>query len=160
MARKVVHGGSRLQVQQEREGTWTKTKRAEMLTELAVTLNIAASCRKVGMSERGFQKLRRRDPEFRADFEQVIRECYDALELKYLERGTHGTRRPVFQGGKRIGEIVEYPDKVTLALLRVHRETAMRVREADRARAEELELAKIRLAEKLSDMNRRMGGNG
>jgi hypothetical protein len=160
MAKRLVRGKKSLQVQKEREGSWTQKKREEMLAELAVTLNIAASCRKVGMSERGFQRLRKRDAAFRAQFSQVILEAYERMELKYLERGTHGTKRPVFQGGRKVGTIVEFPDKVTMALLRVHRETATRAREADRARAEELALAKIRLAEKLSDMNRRMGGDG
>lgn len=158
--RVVMSRGGRLQTQKERGGSWTKAKRTAFLAELGITLNIQAACRKVKMGRSGLYALRRRDAGFRAEMGQVIADAYEQLELKYLERGVHGVKRPVFQGGRKVGEIIEYPDKVAMTLLRAHGDTAARAREATSARADEIALAKLRLAEKLSDMNRRMGGNG
>jgi hypothetical protein len=160
MANKVLRGGKSVQVQRERKQGWTKRKREAFLAHLATTCNVRASCRKVRMSEAGFYKLKQRDPDFRRNYGAVIAEAYEGLELRYLERGIHGTKRPVFQGGVKVGEVTEYPDRVALVLLSAHRNTALAAREADRARQDELELARLRFAERLSDMNRRMGGSG
>jgi len=160
MAGRVANGRKGPQVREEREGGWTEERREAVLAEIAVTLNISASCRKVGMSHQSLYKLKARDPEFRAGLAQAIAWAYDQMEMNYLKRGVHGTRRPVFQGGRKVGHVVEYPDGVAMKLLSAHRETAMRVRREDAARKDELELARLRLSERLSEMNRRLGGEG
>lgn len=140
--------------------TWEDEVREAFLEDLARTCNIAASCRAVGMSEGGFYSLRRRDAGFRAQFNETIGDSYALMELKYQERAIHGTRKPVFHAGKKVGFTLEYPDRVAVTLLRAHAERAALAQERDRFRHEELELARLRLAEKLSEMNRKMGGGG
>ena len=160
MTAKIARGRKGAQVQRERAGSWDKATRGAFLAHLSVTLNVSASCRKVKRCPQGLYKLKKRDAGFRTDMSQVIADAYEQMELKYLERGVHGSKRPVFQGGAKVGEIIEYPDRVALTLLRAHRETAIAARLEVEARKDELALAKIRLAEKLSEMNRRMGGEG
>ncbi|HEY0113541.1 MAG TPA: hypothetical protein VGB59_10380 [Allosphingosinicella sp.] len=77
-----------------------------------------------------------------------------------LKRQRDGVKKPVFHAGKRIGTITQYSDRVALALLKVHEEKAQRGAHADKLMAQEEELARLRLEAKLSEMNRRMGGNG
>jgi hypothetical protein len=160
MAKKIVRSGKRTQLREEPKHSWTPRRLRALLDHLAVTCNIEASCRKLGMSSAGLRTYRRLHPEFRPEFDAAIAEGYERLELKKLERGIYGTERPVFQGGRKVGTIVEYPDKVTLQLLRLHHDRVARARIAEASRAEDLELARLRLEERLSEMNRRMGGEG
>jgi phage protein D len=160
VAKKVVRGKKTLQVQRERAGSWTKAKRAEMCAQLAASCNVAASCRAVGMSQQGFYKLLRRDAVFRAECDAAVAEIYGRLELAVLERQLKGRRKPVFHAGKQVATITEYSDAIALALLRAHRERAERGAGAGRRQAEEAELARLRIEAKLTDMNRRMGGQG
>ncbi|HEY0113542.1 MAG TPA: hypothetical protein VGB59_10385 [Allosphingosinicella sp.] len=66
MAKKIVRGNKRLQVQKQRKGTWTTRKREAVCSRLAETCNVTAACRAVRMSTQGFHRLVKRDPEFRA----------------------------------------------------------------------------------------------
>jgi hypothetical protein len=157
---KLVRTNKRVQVQREREGTWTAKTRDAFCHSLSETLNVRASLRKVGMSASGFYKLKRRDPEFEARCDEALAGIYFEAELAMARRSRDGERKAVFQGGKRVGTIRHYPDRVMLTLLRAHRERAERGAGAERFRAQEEELARLRLEAKLSEMNRRMGGNG
>ena len=161
MTRRLTRARSGPQIQEERAQGWTDEKRERFLEHLAATCNVVASCREVGMSEPGLYKLKMRDAEFRAAFEAAVAEGYSRLELMMLERAMHGTRKPVLHGGKVVAEITEYSDRVALALLAAHRETALRGRAVQRQpEAEDPEAIRARLSALFSDMNRRMGGEG
>lgn len=160
MAKRVTRGRRGAQVQEERVEGWTPDKREAFLAHLAATCNIAASCREVGMSEQGLYKLKMRDANFRADFEAAVAEGYSRLELLMMERAMNGTRKPVLHGGKIVTEIVEYSDRVAMSMLAAHRDTAMRGREVISRRDEDPEKALEAFMALLSDMNKRMGGEG
>lgn len=160
MKGKVVRGKKRLQVQRPRKGTWTDAKREAFCLKLAQTCNVRASCRAVKMSEGGYYKLVKRDPEFRAQRDQAIAAIHFDVRLMVLKRQRDGVRRPVFHAGKKVGTITHYSDRVALALLRAHEEKAQRGADSERLRAQEDELARLRVEARLSEMNRRMGGEG
>lgn len=69
---------------------WTRAKRAKFLDHLAVTCNVAASARAVGMSTPGVYLLRRRDPAFADLWLAALRTGYDRLEERLLQQAGAG----------------------------------------------------------------------
>jgi hypothetical protein len=138
---------------------WTLDRQAEFLAQLAMTCNVRASARAVGMSEQSVHRLRLRSPEFRDAWALAIEEGYVRLEIFLLERAINGTEKPLLhKNGEQIGSVVEHSDRLALALYNARRPATFRLRPTDRKadRAEERRL----IEGKLSEMNKRMGGEG
>lgn len=158
MARAVTQvrtaGGKRPQLRKPKREQWNKRKQERFLAELAATCNVAASCRAVKMSDQSVYRLRQRSPEFRAGWEAALCEGYARLEMMMLERMLNGTVKPVFHGGKQVGEVTEYPNAVALQLMRQH---APAVRAASQPVSDE-EAAAMRaeLAARLDEMAARL----
>ena len=110
-----------LQVRRQKPGSWDEKKRQTFLSTLAVTANVLESCRAVGMTAPGVYQLRKRDPEFRAQWSAALREAYQQLELTLLDRSINGRERPVYYAGQVIGAIHHYPDRLAMNLLMHHR---------------------------------------
>ncbi len=100
---------------------WSTERVAIFFATLARTANVLASERAAGMGERSSYSRRARDPEFRAAWDEALREGYAQLEIAMLERATNGQRRPVIHGGKIVTEVTEYSDRLALTLLAAHR---------------------------------------
>lgn len=110
-----------LQVRRQKPGSWDEKKRQTFLSTLAVTANVLESCRAVGMTGPGVYQLRKRDPQFRAQWLAALREAYQQLELTLLDRSINGRERPVYYAGQVIGAIHHYPDRLAMNLLMHHR---------------------------------------
>jgi len=137
---------------------WTLDRQAEFLGHLTMTCNVRASARAVGMSEQGVHRLRMRSPEFRAAWAAALEEGYVRLELMLLERALNGFDKAILKDGRPVGTIKEISDRLGLALLHAPRRGTHRPRPTDirRDRAE----MRRRIEAKLSEMNKRLGGNG
>lgn len=137
---------------------WTLDRQAEFLTHLAMTCNVRASAHAVGMSEQGVHRLRQRSPEFCAAWAAALEEGYVRLEAVLLERALNGIDKPIMKNGEPVGTMTEYSDRLGLALLHAPRRATPRPRPADveRDRAE----IRRQIEAKLSEMNKRMGGEG
>ncbi|OHT19680.1 GTA baseplate fiber-binding domain-containing protein [Edaphosphingomonas haloaromaticamans] len=107
-----------------RTGGWTEAKRETFLAHLAVTANVSASARLVGMGEPGAYKLRRRDADFRAAWKAALEEGLEHLEQVALQRALGGTLTPIIHGGEAKGEVLVPDNRMVMFLLRMHRETA------------------------------------
>lgn len=136
---------------------WTAEKQRLFLAELADTANVSASARAAGMPEASVYRLRRRSAEFRAAWAAALCEGYEKLELMLLDRAINGVVKPVWHGGKQVGSITEYSDRLALTLITAHRAA---VHGRGGAYDEEPGAVRARLEAKLSEMNRRMGGEG
>src|SRR5262249_15838002 len=64
---------------------------------------------------------RDRDPAFAAAMARALDRAIDLLEGEVFRRAHAGTEEPVFQGGKKVGQVRRYSDQLALALLRAHR---------------------------------------
>ena len=137
---------------------WSARREALFLSALAETSNVAASVRASGLSETTVYRRRRRSAEFRAKWTAALREGYLKLESMMLDRALNGVEKPVWHGGKQVGTVLEYNDRTALSLLAAHRGTVMGTREptAD-VPIDEL---RARMKARLSEMNKRMGGEG
>jgi hypothetical protein len=138
----------------KRARDWSERKKTAFLEHLSLTANVRASARAVDMSEQCVYRLRGRCDVFRAGWEVALRKGYARLELMMLERAIGGTVKPVGKAGQPASEMIEYSDRLGLALLAAHRA-------AVRGTVETLPdpgAARRRIEEKLDEMNRRMGG--
>jgi hypothetical protein len=140
-----------------RRERWTIERQTRFLTELAATANVSASARAAGMSEACVYRLRQRSPEFREAWSLALREGYEKLELMLLDRALNGVEKPVWYGGKQVGSITEYSDRLALTLIAAHRAS---VRGGSAECVEEPGAVRQRFAAKLGEMNIRMGGEG
>lgn len=100
-----------------RSGKW----KAAFLQKLIETGNVSVSARIVGIEKATAYNHREADPEFRAAWAEAIDTAVDLLEHGARTRALEGTLEPVYQGGKKVGEIRRYSDRLMELLLKGHR---------------------------------------
>lgn len=145
---------------------WTAPKEAVFFRELAMVCNVSAALRKAkltGCSSLAYER-RKTDGRFRAAWDGAIDQSYAMLELEMLERVRLGDDRPppATEAEKRLRAI---PTSLALQLLKLY-ETRVRSRAsapaaaAPRLTRERGDALRKEIEQMLSDLNRRMGGNG
>jgi hypothetical protein len=147
---------------------WKKAKQEIFFRELATFCNVSSALRSAGLMSQSstVYERRRTDPVFRSRWQKAIEQSYALLELEMLERGRFGDNRPEPQTEveKRLRNV---PTALGLQLLRLHQAAAKSraaaapaaaaVRRITRQRARAL---RSELERMLSELNRRMGGEG
>lgn len=73
------------------------------------------------MSRRSLYDHKAADPAFANDWAEAEEMAVDRLEAEAWRRATEGTKRPVYQGGKEVGYVMEYSDRLAEMLLKGHR---------------------------------------
>ena len=141
---------------------WSARREEIFLAALGETGNVAGAARASELSVSNVYRRRRQHEEFRTRWAAALREGYAKLEAMLLDRAINGIDKPVWHGGKQVGTIKEYSDRLALALLTAHRGTVTGAPGiagpgAAGLGADELDR---RLAERLSVMNIGMGGDG
>ena len=142
----------------KRRVAWTAKREALFLAALAETAKITAGVKASGLSESSIYRRRQIDPGFRARWTEALREGLVKLETMLLDRALNGVERDVWHGGKVVGTMIDYSDRLALALLAAHRGT-VREASAEHVAPSSAEQRTV-LLEKLSAMNRGMGGPG
>jgi hypothetical protein len=107
---------------------WTAKRIASFISTLEDTSNVSAAIRKCGMSRDAVYDRRKSDPEFRRRWEQALLCAYDALEARALDQSLNGRTVKIRYQGKVVDEEVQFDTRTALTLLRMHRDTAERVR--------------------------------
>ncbi|MBV9843410.1 MAG: hypothetical protein JOY99_18050 [Sphingomonadaceae bacterium] len=129
---------------------WSAERVQTFFDTLAETCNVKEAERAACMGERAAYSRRKRDPEFRAAWEQAIREGYEKLQLIAMERAMNGERKAVRKDGKIVGYDRHYSDRLILTLLAAHKPKAT-------APFEEAETARRSLAEKIAAAKKKFG---
>jgi hypothetical protein len=137
---------------------WNEERRKTFLETLADCSNVAASERAAGMMPGSAYRERRRSADFCAAWDEALCEGYTRLELALLERALGGVvaRTTKNDKGEEIKE--QFSDRLGMSLLAAHRSTVTAARAAHPV--VDGESARDWLTRKLSEMNRRMGGEG
>jgi hypothetical protein len=139
-------------------GEWTAAKEEIFFAELAMVCNVSAALRAAGMTRacRDVYKRRKRDPKFRASWDEAIAESYALLELEMLERSRHGDNRPppATPAEARQREI---PTRLGLHLLKLHQAKA-KSGTAAAQRSFRGEQLRCELERRLGEISRRLGG--
>lgn len=103
---------------------WTAKKEARFLALLAETCNVSFAAEQARVANSTVYARRAKDAAFRDGWARAIAQGYARLEMETLERAINGEMRTIVLPDKSIVERTEYNDRVALALLRMHRDTA------------------------------------
>lgn len=98
----------RIQVKRVRSNGWTKARRAAFLAELAQSCNVGRALVVAGMSGSTAYQLRRRDPEFAAQWQAALEIGYERLETALLRRALEAA------GAVEIDDAAEPVEKMTV----------------------------------------------
>ena len=148
-----IGGDRRPQVRTARKRDWSREKEAEFLSVLSETCNVSLAAAEAGISSSAAYQRRRSDGRFRAAWGEAIATAYQRLELILLERALNGTEKLVRHRDGREERMREYPNQLALALLKMHRDTAV---EAElEVPDEEIREIRAKLLNKLERLRRR-----
>jgi hypothetical protein len=123
--RALVIGGHRSQPQRRagRRSDWTQAKADKFIEVLADSCNVSLAARAIKRSVANVYIQRTKDARFRAQWDQALAIGYARLEMMMLERALHGVEKVIVLKSGETKVMREYPDRVALALLRMHRES-------------------------------------
>lgn len=121
----VLVGSRRPQLRQARAAGWTKAKQRDFLSVLADTCNVSRACADAGVSTAHAYRLRAQDAAFRAAWREAVGVAYQRLELVLLDRAFNGTEKVIKRKDGGDERMVEYSNQLGLALLKMHRDTAV-----------------------------------
>jgi len=141
-----------------RRNGWSKKKQRLFLETLVETCNVTAAAKAAGISGTCCYDLRRRDPVFRAGWEEALVRGYDRLELALLDRAINGTGRQAIVGDKEM-TVITYNDGAGLRLLLAHRETVLRIRRRENE-ADDPDEVFAELKSRLAEMRARESADG
>jgi hypothetical protein len=88
------------------------------LRELAKGKSPAHAAQVAGLARSTAYLFRSQDPEFARQWLEASAEGVERLEDEAHRRGVEGVKRPVFRGGKKVGEITHYSDVLLESLLK------------------------------------------
>ncbi|MBX9745474.1 MAG: hypothetical protein K2X34_01135 [Hyphomonadaceae bacterium] len=89
---------------------------------------MTAAAAQARISRQALYTWRRTDPKFAHDWDEAIEAGTDLLERAALKRAVEGVKKPVFQGGEKVGEVTEYSDTLLIFLLKARRPAKYRER--------------------------------
>jgi len=113
-----------------RRSDWTKAMGEQFCETLADTCNVTLAAAAIGRSIGNVYKWRGKDAAFRATWDRALAVGYSRLELMLLERALHGVEKVVVARDGTTSVMRQYPDRVALTLLRMHRESAAMAEES------------------------------
>ena len=149
----VLVGGKRAQVRRASKRNWSKAKERTFLSALAETCNVRRACEEAGVSNSQAYRRRKTNAAFRAGWMEALGAAYQKLELVLLERALNGTEKIVTKVDGREERMREYPNQIALALLRMHRDSAVEAQAE--IPADDIEAIRERLVEKLMRLKQR-----
>lgn len=125
-----LRGGASPKRATGRRSDWTKTMSDRFVETLADTCNVTLAAASIGRSITNVYKRRGKDASFRAAWDRALAVGYSRLEIMLLERALHGVEKVVVARDGTSSVMREYPDRVALTLLRMHRDTAAMAEES------------------------------
>lgn len=91
------------------------------LEVLGKTANVTEAARSAGIGRMTAYDWRAADEAFAKAWDDALEVSVDALEAEARRRAVEGWEEPVFQGGKDVGTIRRYSDRMLEILLKGHR---------------------------------------
>ena len=149
----VLAGGKKTQLRKASKRDWTKTKEKKFLSALAETCNVTRAAVEAGVSVSAAYRRRKADAAFRGAWIDAVGAAYQRLEMVLLERAFVGSEKIVRRRDGSEERMVEYPNQLALALLKMHRDTA--VEAGTEVPADDVEEIRERLLEKLERLRKR-----
>lgn len=82
---------------------------------------ISTAAKAIGVSRIRIHAVMRDDDAFKELVEEARELCWDELEHEAQRRARDGILKPVYQGGRQVGEVAEYSNDLLMFLLRGRR---------------------------------------
>lgn len=96
-----------------------ETKIKLFLQNLALHGRVDRAAQDAGYADTSFiNRLRRKDEDFAADFEEAMSTAMDNLEAEAIRRATDGVNEPVYYRGEEVGSINKKSDQLLMFLLK------------------------------------------
>jgi hypothetical protein len=95
--------------------------RDRFIEALASGASVRGACEAAGIGRRTAYDMRDADEAFRAAWDLAIDEGTDLMEDEAYRRAVHGTAKPVYQGGKKVGTVQEHSDTLMVFMLKARR---------------------------------------
>ena len=152
----VLVGGERPQMRKASKRDWSKAKEEVFLSALAETCNVTRACEEAGVGVSSAYQRKKDNAAFRAAWLAHLSIAYQQLELVLLERAFNGTEKlvPAKAGDARV--MREYSNQLGLALLKMHRDTALEAgREFEPQQVEEMRERLFRKLRRLKERSDR-----
>ncbi len=97
----------------------TPEKLATFLRHLEASGSVSFAAGRTGVSRNTVYTLRKVDPAFARGWEKAEAMAAEALRDLAMTRATEGTERTLWRGGKRVGTIREYDNRLLMFLLQL-----------------------------------------
>lgn len=120
----VLVAGDPPQLRKATAKSWNKDKEATFLATLAETCNVTRACAAAGVCVSSAYRRKKENAAFRSAWLAAISVAYQRLEMVLLERAFVGTEKLVAVRGGEPQTMREYSDRLGLALLKMHRDSA------------------------------------
>ena len=127
----VVEGKSRPRVRRQAKPGLSERQQQRFLEALAETCNVLLSAQTAGVRPQRVYDLKARDASFRLGWDRALAAGYAELELIMLRRALHGVEKMVKAPDGKLTVMMQYSDRLGLALLKMHREGASYADEHD-----------------------------
>ncbi len=108
--------------------TLKKDWRPKFLQALADTGSVVRAVAVAKVARSYAYEIRTAEPSFAAAWKEAEEIGVELMEAEARRRAVEGCLKPVFQGGKRVGEVLEYSDTLLIFLLKAHRPEKYRER--------------------------------
>jgi hypothetical protein len=105
----------------KKKGPTMAARRAGFLDVLRRTANISRAARESGICASTAYRHRHASASFAAQWDAAIAEALDSLEEAIFDRVRDGVTRPVFYGGKEIGAVQHYSERLSMFVLKSKR---------------------------------------
>ena len=92
-------------------------KQRAMLAALAHLGNVSHACLCVGICRKTHYRWLAAYPDYREAVADAMEEAYDNLKAEAYRRAVTGTLTPVYQNGRKVGQVRVYSDRLLIWLL-------------------------------------------
>jgi len=82
---------------------------------------VSRACMAVGIGRQTAYDNRKQDKTFAIAWDEALEISTDLLEEEARRRAFNGVKKPIYQGGKRVGYVQEYSDTLLIFLLKANR---------------------------------------
>lgn len=108
----------------------TAERRARFLEVLSETANVSSAAKASKISRKTWYEHRAANAGFKAQWDEAMELGTDGLEDEATRRGREGTLKPVYQQGRKVGEVREYSDTLLIFMLKARRPEKFKDRSA------------------------------
>ena len=101
-------------------------RKKAFLAALADGHSVREASRRSGLDWGVAYRHRKRDAEFDRAWVEAYESGTQVLEEEAFRRAVHGVERPVFSGGKQVGTVTHYSDRLLILMLKARRPSVYR----------------------------------